>query len=180
MFRGGVAWDVNLMFRSGVGCDVTVHVHVTLMMFRGGVGRDVNQTFMYMLRWWCYLDDFQGRGGMLTLIHFTIQRSWQPWANCFMDRSSFWKEKKGLAELDSQLQGELDIETLQPPGASQRRSQISSMGLWASILSGGPLRPKCCKLEDCPTKWILYQGLFIWATNTSANFGRSKLPICAG
>ena len=33
-----------------MGWDVTVHVHVTLMMFRGGVGRDVNQTFMYMLR----------------------------------------------------------------------------------------------------------------------------------
>ena len=54
----------------GVGWDVNVHVHVTLMMLRwswGGVGWDVNVhahgvgrggmlAFMFMLRWWCFVD----------------------------------------------------------------------------------------------------------------------------
>ena len=40
----------------GVGWDVNVHVHVTLMMLRwswGGVGWGGMLTFMFMLRWWC-------------------------------------------------------------------------------------------------------------------------------
>ena len=93
-----------------------VHVHVTLIC--SGVRWGGMWTFMCMLRWSCYVDDVQGRGGilwggMLMFIYMlTMHRSWQPWANCFTARSSFWKEKKEPAELDAHLQGELDTETL--------------------------------------------------------------------
>ena len=46
----GWGGDGMLTSCSGVGWDVNVHVHVTLMMFRGGVGWDVNVHDMCMLR----------------------------------------------------------------------------------------------------------------------------------
>ena len=41
----GWGGDAMLTSCSGVGWDVNVHVHVTLIMFRGGVGWDVNVMF---------------------------------------------------------------------------------------------------------------------------------------
>ena len=47
-----------MMGWGGAGWDVNVYVHVTLMMLRlwwGGVGWGGMLTFMFMLRWWCYI-----------------------------------------------------------------------------------------------------------------------------
>ena len=54
----------------------------------------------------------------------TVHRSWLPWANCFMARSSFWKGRKRPAELDvCSYKGNWTQRPLKP-GASQRRSHV--------------------------------------------------------
>ena len=72
---------------------------------------------LMMLRWWwggvgVRWGYGNGCGAEQTCAE-TIHRNWLPWAICFMVEVVFGNCKKGPAELDAQLQGEVRAETLE-------------------------------------------------------------------
>ena len=71
-----------------------------LMMGWGGVGWGGMLTFMFMLRWWCYVDHGVGCGGMLT---FMFMSRW----NSSMVEVVFEKWRNRRARLHAQLHWEV-------------------------------------------------------------------------